>query len=115
MPVVPGRDCWEFRLRPGERPEDFDHAKVLELIRPWLSGVDVDKLTFLRQASYTFRGVVADRWRNGRVFLLGDAAHLTRRSSDRAVRRHPRRGQPRLEAARPSRAAVAGGQRPVER
>ena len=74
---MPGRYRWEFRLRPGERPEDFDHAKVLELIRPWLSGVDIDKLTFLRQATYTFRGVVADRWRNGRVFLLGDAAHLT--------------------------------------
>jgi 3-(3-hydroxy-phenyl)propionate hydroxylase len=77
MPVVPGRYRWEFRLRPDERPEDFDHAKVLELIRPWVAGVDIDKLTFLRQATYTFRGVVADRWRNGRVFLLGDAAHLT--------------------------------------
>lgn len=77
MPVVPGRYRWEFRLRPGERPEDFDHAKVLGLVRPWLSGVDVDKLTFLRQATYTFRGAVADRWRNGRLFLLGDAAHLT--------------------------------------
>ena len=29
MPVVPGRYRWEFRLRPGERPEDFDHARVL--------------------------------------------------------------------------------------
>jgi 3-(3-hydroxy-phenyl)propionate hydroxylase len=81
MPVVRGRYRWEFRLRAGERPEDFDHAKVLGLIRPWLSGVDAtidpDKLTFLRQATYTFRGMVADRWRNGRLFLLGDAAHLT--------------------------------------
>jgi 3-(3-hydroxy-phenyl)propionate hydroxylase len=77
MPVVPGRYRWEFRLRPDERPEDFDHARVLELIQPWVRGVDIDKLTFLRQATYTFRGVVADRWRNGRVFLLGDAAHLT--------------------------------------
>jgi 3-(3-hydroxy-phenyl)propionate hydroxylase len=81
MPVVPGRYRWEFRLRTGERPEDMNHAKVLELIRPWLSGVDFEidpaKLTFLRQATYTFRGMVADRWRNGRLFLLGDAAHLT--------------------------------------
>ena len=72
-----GRYRWEFRLRPDERPEDIDHDKVLELIRPWLAGQDVDKLTFLRQATYTFRALVADRWRNGPVFLLGDAAHQT--------------------------------------
>ena len=77
MPVTPGRYRWEFRLRPDENPEDFDHDKVLELTRPWLTGVDLDKVTFLRQTSYTFRGVVADKWRNGRVFLLGDAAHQT--------------------------------------
>jgi 3-(3-hydroxy-phenyl)propionate hydroxylase len=77
MPVVRNRYRWEFRLRAGERPEDFDEARVRELISPWLTGVDVDTLSFLRQACYTFRGAVADRWRNGRVFLLGDAAHLT--------------------------------------
>lgn len=77
MPVTPGRYRWEFRLKPDERPEDFDHAKVLELTRPWLTEGDLDSLTFLRQTCYTFRGLVADRWRNGRVFLLGDAAHQT--------------------------------------
>ncbi|CAM3986892.1 bifunctional 3-(3-hydroxy-phenyl)propionate/3-hydroxycinnamic acid hydroxylase [Smaragdicoccus niigatensis] len=77
MPVTPGRYRWEFRLKPGEKPEEFDHTKVLELTRPWLTGVDSDKLTFLRQTCYTFRGVVADKWRSGRVFLLGDAAHQT--------------------------------------
>ncbi|GAA4413450.1 bifunctional 3-(3-hydroxy-phenyl)propionate/3-hydroxycinnamic acid hydroxylase [Actinokineospora soli] len=77
MPVTPGRYRWEFRLKPGERPEDFDRTAVLGLIRPWLRGADVDQLTFLRQTCYTFRGVVADRWRDGRVFLLGDAAHQT--------------------------------------
>ena len=28
-------------------------------------------------AEYTFRAQLADRWRDRRVFLLGDAAHLT--------------------------------------
>jgi 3-(3-hydroxy-phenyl)propionate hydroxylase len=77
MPVVPGRYRWEFRLRAGEQPRDFDESRVRQLISPWLTGVDADKLTFLRQTCYTFRGLVADRWRNGRVFLLGDAAHQT--------------------------------------
>src|SRR4029434_2025175 len=44
---------------------------------PWLGALDPAKLTVLRRAWYTFRGAVADRWRHGRVFLLGDAAHLT--------------------------------------
>ena len=77
MPITPGRYRWEFRLKTGERPEDFTHERVLELTRPWLADVDLDKVTFLRQACYTFRGVVADKWRNERVFLLGDAAHQT--------------------------------------
>ena len=77
MPVTPGRYRWEFRLRADETPDDFDHAKVLSLVQPWLNGVDLDTVTFLRQACYTFRGVVADTWRKGRVFLLGDAAHQT--------------------------------------
>jgi 3-(3-hydroxy-phenyl)propionate hydroxylase len=77
MPVTPGRYRWEFRLRAGENPDDFDHPTVLELIRPWLARTDLDKLEFLRQSSYTFRGVVASHWRDRRVFLLGDAAHQT--------------------------------------
>ncbi|GAA2689549.1 bifunctional 3-(3-hydroxy-phenyl)propionate/3-hydroxycinnamic acid hydroxylase [Actinoplanes palleronii] len=72
MMVTPGRYRWEFRLRPGLLEEP-----VAELVRPWLRGVDPAALTVLRRAEYTFRGAVADRWREGRVFLLGDAAHLT--------------------------------------
>jgi len=68
---------WEFRLRPGEQPDDIDEARVRELIRPWLGDVDPDKLTVLRRTWYAFRGAVADKWRDGRIFLLGDAAHLT--------------------------------------
>ncbi|GAA4691750.1 bifunctional 3-(3-hydroxy-phenyl)propionate/3-hydroxycinnamic acid hydroxylase MhpA [Phytohabitans rumicis] len=76
MMVTPGRYRWEFRLRDGE-PDDLDQARVVALIRPWLGTVDPDKLTFQRRTAYTFRGSVARRWRDRRVFLLGDAAHLT--------------------------------------
>jgi FAD binding domain len=31
----------------------------------------------VRVAEYTFRAQIADRWRRGNVFILGDAAHLT--------------------------------------
>ncbi len=77
MMVTPGRYRWEFRLRPGEQPDELGEARIVELIRPWLGTVDPDALTLLRRTWYTFRGAVADRWRAGRVFLLGDAAHLT--------------------------------------
>jgi 3-(3-hydroxy-phenyl)propionate hydroxylase len=77
MRVTGGYYRWEFRLRAGETPDDLDERRVLKLIGPWLGGVDPDKLTVLRRAWYTFRGAVADRWQMGRVFLLGDAAHLT--------------------------------------
>src|SRR5207302_1744554 len=41
---------------------------------PWTGSVPVE---VLRQAEYTFTAQVADRWRDRRVFLLGDAAHQT--------------------------------------
>jgi 3-(3-hydroxy-phenyl)propionate hydroxylase len=77
MMVTPGRYRWEFRLGAGEMPDDLDHARIVELIRPWLGTVDPGGLTVLRRTGYTFRGAIAERWRDRRVFLLGDAAHLT--------------------------------------
>jgi 3-(3-hydroxy-phenyl)propionate hydroxylase len=50
---------------------------VRDLIDPWLGAIAPDKVRFVRRATYTFRGVIADRWQRGRVLLLGDAAHQT--------------------------------------
>ncbi|MEU0413408.1 bifunctional 3-(3-hydroxy-phenyl)propionate/3-hydroxycinnamic acid hydroxylase [Streptomyces griseorubiginosus] len=62
---------WEFRLREGaEQP-------VRELVAPWLPPSYEGDFEIIREAEYTFLACVADRWRSGRVFLLGDAAHLT--------------------------------------
>jgi 3-(3-hydroxy-phenyl)propionate hydroxylase len=78
MRIGTTRYRWEFRLRPGEAAADYeDIGRVHELIRPWTGDIPVEKVQLLRVAEYTFRAQLADRWRAGRVFLLGDAAHLT--------------------------------------
>ncbi|WP_436498852.1 bifunctional 3-(3-hydroxy-phenyl)propionate/3-hydroxycinnamic acid hydroxylase [Actinokineospora sp. HUAS TT18] len=70
------RHRWEFRLAPGETADDYrELAKLYPLIQPW--GVPVEGLELVRSAEYTFRAQIADRWRDRRVFILGDAAHLT--------------------------------------
>ena len=69
---------WEFRLLPGESGDDFhDRDRLHRLITPWTEDVPIDELEVVRVAEYTFRAQIADRWRDRRVFLLGDAAHLT--------------------------------------
>ncbi|HSO98063.1 MAG TPA: bifunctional 3-(3-hydroxy-phenyl)propionate/3-hydroxycinnamic acid hydroxylase [Solirubrobacteraceae bacterium] len=66
---------WEFMLLPDEQPSDFeDPDRVWELLEPWYRPED-GPLT--RSAVYEFRSMVADQMRDGRVLLVGDAAHLT--------------------------------------
>lgn len=69
---------WEFRLLPGESaPELGRPERLAGLLAPWLGAVAAVDWTVLRAAEYVFRARIADRWRRGRVLLLGDAAHLT--------------------------------------
>ncbi|MEU6131207.1 bifunctional 3-(3-hydroxy-phenyl)propionate/3-hydroxycinnamic acid hydroxylase [Saccharopolyspora sp. NPDC047091] len=76
MRVGPDRYRWEFQLLPGESAADYpDIAALRPLLRPWVR--DEPELELLRVTDYTFHAQVADRWRDGPVFLLGDAAHLT--------------------------------------
>ena len=66
---------WEFMLLPDERASDFDDPeRVWALLEPWYRPED-GPLT--RSAVYEFRSMLADQMRNGRVLLVGDAAHLT--------------------------------------
>lgn len=75
MRVGGRRYRWEFRLRAGETADDYrDLSRIRPLIAPWTK---VEDLRLRRVAEYTFRAQIADRWRSERVFLLGDAAHLT--------------------------------------
>jgi 2-polyprenyl-6-methoxyphenol hydroxylase-like FAD-dependent oxidoreductase len=66
---------WEFMLLPGETAEDFDDpARVWGLLEPWYRPAD-GPLT--RSTVYEFRSMLAERMRERRVLLAGDAAHLT--------------------------------------
>ncbi len=64
---------WEIMLNSGEDPREMEgEENVWNLLSPWLNPDD-GKLW--RAGSYRFHALVAHRWRNGRVFLAGDAAH----------------------------------------
>jgi 3-(3-hydroxy-phenyl)propionate hydroxylase len=78
MRVGPKRHRWEFQLLPHEKAADYQGIAALRpLIDPWARAVPTTDLRLLRSVEYTFRARVADRWRSGRCFLAGDAAHLT--------------------------------------
>lgn len=64
---------WEIKLLPDERPEDFAaEANILQQLSRF---VDRDALSIWRTAVYRFHALVAQRWRAGRCFIAGDAAH----------------------------------------
>ncbi len=65
---------WEFMRLPYEtREEMVDAQKVKDLLGDWIKPEQGD---LVRHALYSFRSLVADEWRRGRVLLAGDAAHL---------------------------------------
>ncbi len=76
--TLPGPDHtrrFEFKLIEGEKDEDLlDPAMVERLLRT--HGADPNA-TLRRKVVYRFHARVAPRWSFGRVFLAGDAAHLT--------------------------------------
>ncbi len=73
--VQDGRICrrWEFMRLPNETREALqDEAHVWRLLGQW---VRPDQAELVRHTIYTFRSLIADNWRAGRVLLAGDAAH----------------------------------------
>ena len=64
---------WEISLKDGEDPQRVvEDDQTWALLARWLTPGEGE---LWRQASYRFHALVADRWRVGRVFLAGDAAH----------------------------------------
>ncbi|MGI9616156.1 MAG: bifunctional 3-(3-hydroxy-phenyl)propionate/3-hydroxycinnamic acid hydroxylase [Acidimicrobiales bacterium] len=73
--MASGRRRWEIMLMPGDDPGRMtDPETVWSFLGRWL---DPDDAVIERSAIYTFHSLIADRWRDGRLFLAGDAAHQT--------------------------------------
>jgi 3-(3-hydroxy-phenyl)propionate hydroxylase len=67
---------FNFEIDP-DTPHDgqLDRALAYRRLRE-VYGIGEDDVDVYRQAIYPFEGKLADRWRIGRVFLAGDAAHV---------------------------------------
>lgn len=75
MPAPGGRERWEFMLQPGETREEMETPEnIARLIAPW---IDPQQLQIERKAVYRFHARCCNRFSKGRVFLAGDAAHIT--------------------------------------
>lgn len=75
VPAGPGRRRWEFMRLPDETREELDCADTAwRLLQQY--GVTPDNAELQRYSVYTFQSCRAPQWRDGRVLLAGDSAHL---------------------------------------
>jgi putative polyketide hydroxylase len=76
--IVPRDDRWllavQYQPERGERPEDFDQARTATLVRK-AAGRDDVKVELFDARRWDVAAYTLERFRKGRVFFLGDAAH----------------------------------------
>lgn len=66
---------FQFMLEDGETPEEMEEPETAQaLLAPWTEG---RTFQIVRRSVYVYHARIAEMWRRGRVFLAGDAAHLT--------------------------------------
>lgn len=69
------RRRWEISLNDTDDSHQItSDDSIWNLLSPWLSPSEA---TIERRAVYEFKSTVAKQWRNKRLFIAGDAAHLT--------------------------------------
>jgi len=68
------RRRWEFAIHDNESEKKvLSNSYIWNFLKPWLKPSDA----FMeRKTIYTFQSAISKKWKKGRVFLAGDAAHL---------------------------------------
>ncbi|KAB2384850.1 bifunctional 3-(3-hydroxy-phenyl)propionate/3-hydroxycinnamic acid hydroxylase MhpA [Actinomadura montaniterrae] len=74
-PTPLGHHRWEFPVLPGEDGQELvTEAAIWRLLGR--QGITGENVSILRAVIYSHHVRFADRWRIGRIFLAGDAAHV---------------------------------------
>ena len=69
------RRRWEISLNKNFTEKDiFDENKIWKFLSKWITQ---DAAVIERKTIYTFKSLIAKKWQEGRVFIAGDAAHLS--------------------------------------
>src|SRR5579863_7787266 len=74
LPGPDGTRRFEFMLHDGETEPEVTSPEFASKL---LSGHGEENTPLRRSRVYTFHARMADCWRDGRIFLVGDAAHLS--------------------------------------
>jgi 2,4-dichlorophenol 6-monooxygenase len=72
--IEPWNEWSTIFLRPGLEPNDLDESVVTESVRAAIGDDDVE-FSVKHVSPWEFNHVVAARYRRGRLFIAGDAAH----------------------------------------
>ncbi len=74
--VGPGRHRrWEFMINPDETPAGIAQPEAIrKLLARWLAPHQYE---IWRASAYRFHALILKTWRDGNLFFLGDAAHMT--------------------------------------
>jgi 3-(3-hydroxy-phenyl)propionate hydroxylase len=68
------RRRWEFAIQDNENEKEIlSDQYIWNFLKPWLKP---NEAYLERKAIYIFQSAIARKWRKGRIFIAGDAAHL---------------------------------------
>ena len=68
------RRRWEFAIKNNQNENKIlSETYIWNFLKPWLKKSEA---YIERKAIYTFKSAISRKWRRGRIFIAGDAAHL---------------------------------------